>query len=200
MNHVLCRQLRCFVLVFFDDILIYNRTWEEHLQHWEEVVHILEEQQLYAKLSKCEFGLTKMLHLGHVSGKDGVKLATALTDLTKRGAFVWTQVAKEAFTRLKRVMSSFPILSLRDFTRQFVLECDASGEGIGTVLTQRDHHIVFESRKLRRHEQLYYNKEMLAVMHALAKFRQYLVGNQFKVKTDHNSLCFLLEEQSLEER
>jgi hypothetical protein len=62
------------VLVFFDDILIYNRTWEEHLQHLEEVLRILEEQQFYAKLSKCEFGLTEMLYLGHIIGADGVKV------------------------------------------------------------------------------------------------------------------------------
>lgn len=43
------------MLVFFEDILIYNRMWEEHLQHIEEVLHILEGQHLYAKLSKCEF-------------------------------------------------------------------------------------------------------------------------------------------------
>lgn len=49
------------MLVFFDEILIYNRMWEEHLQHLETVLHILEEQQFYAKLSKYEFGLTKML-------------------------------------------------------------------------------------------------------------------------------------------
>lgn len=50
-----------YVLVFFDDILVYNRTWEEHLQHLEEVSKILEEQQFYDKLSKCKFSLTKML-------------------------------------------------------------------------------------------------------------------------------------------
>ena len=60
--------------MFFDDILIYSQTWEEHLQHLEEVLHILEEQQFYAKLSKCEFGLTEMLYLGHITGADGVKV------------------------------------------------------------------------------------------------------------------------------
>lgn len=64
MNHVFYGQLRCFVLVFFDDILIYNRTWEEHLQHLEVVLPILEEKHLYAKMSKCEFGIIKMLYLG----------------------------------------------------------------------------------------------------------------------------------------
>ena len=111
-------------------------------------------------------------------------------------------MAQEAFKRLKRVMSNFPVLALPDFTRSFVLECDASSEGVGAVLTQGGHLVAFERRKLLPHERLYsaYDKEMLAVMHALAKFRQYLVGNRFKVKTDHNSLWFSLEQQSLAER
>ena len=74
MNHIFCSHLRKCVLVFFDDILIYSRTWEEHLQHIEAVLCILEEQQFYAKLSKCEFGLTEMLYLGHIIGVDGVRV------------------------------------------------------------------------------------------------------------------------------
>ena len=62
------------MLVFFDDILIYDRTWEEHLQHIEAVLRILEEQHFYAKLSKCKFALTKMLYLGHIIGVDGVRV------------------------------------------------------------------------------------------------------------------------------
>ena len=62
------------MLVFFDDILIYNWTWEEHLQHIEAVLGILEEQHFYSMLSKCEFGLTKMLYLGHIIGVDGVRV------------------------------------------------------------------------------------------------------------------------------
>lgn len=64
MNHVFRGQLRRFVLVFFDDILIYNRTWQEQLQHLEVVLCILEEELFYAKLSKCEFALTEMVYLG----------------------------------------------------------------------------------------------------------------------------------------
>ena len=74
MNHIFRSHLRKFLLVFFDDILIYSRTWEEHLQHIEAVLHILEEQQFYAKLSKCEFGMTEMLYLGHIIGVDGVRV------------------------------------------------------------------------------------------------------------------------------
>lgn len=74
MNHIFRSHLRKFVLVFFNDILIYNRTWEEHLQHIETMLRILEEQQFYAKLSKCEFGMTKMLYLGHIIRVDEVRV------------------------------------------------------------------------------------------------------------------------------
>ena len=60
------------------------------------------------------------------------------------------------------------------------------------MLMQNRHPIAYESRKLRDNERLYstYDKEMLAIMHALAKFRQYLVGTRFIVRTDHNSLMY----------
>ena len=87
-------------------------------------------------------------------------------------------------------MSSCPVLALLDLTRPFIVECDASGEGIGTVLMQKHHPITFESRKLKDYERHYsiYDKEMLAILHTLTKFRQYLVGSRFKIKTCHNSL------------
>jgi hypothetical protein len=46
MNHIFNKQLRKFLLVFFDDLLIYNRTWEEHLRHVDEILNIMEEQSL----------------------------------------------------------------------------------------------------------------------------------------------------------
>ena len=83
-----------------------------------------------------------------------------------------------------------------------MLECDAYGGGIGAVLMQYRHPISFESRKLQPHEWLYfiYDKEMLAIMHALDKFRQYLVGGKFIVKTDHNSLRHFLSQKELNDR
>jgi hypothetical protein len=58
MNHVFNKQWRKHLLVFFDDLLIYNKTWEEHLRHVDQILSIMEEQSLYAKESKCEFGMT----------------------------------------------------------------------------------------------------------------------------------------------
>ena len=74
MNNTFKAQLRKFLLVFFDDILIYNKTWKEHLRHLDEALGILEEQSLYAKMSKCEFGMQEMLYLGHVIGANGVQV------------------------------------------------------------------------------------------------------------------------------
>lgn len=94
------------------------------------------------------------------------------------------------------------MLALPDLTLPFMLECDTSETGIGEILMQNHHPITFESHKLKDYEQHYSvcEKEMLASMHALAKFRQYLVGNRFKVKVDHNSLRFLMEQKELSER
>ena len=100
------------------------------------------------------------------------QLTAPLTDLTKKGAFSWGEGAQATFERLKEVMRSCLVLALSDFTQLFVLECDVSKEGIGAVLMQNHHPIAFERRKLQDYEHLYsiYDKEMLAIMHALAKF------------------------------
>ena len=74
MNHTFRVQLRKFLLVLFDDILIHTKTWEEHLKHLDEVLSILEEHLLYAKMSKCEFGMKEMLYLGHIINAEGVQV------------------------------------------------------------------------------------------------------------------------------
>ena len=66
MNEVLRPYLRKFVVVFLDDILIFSKTWEEHLTHVRTVFTALREQQLYCKPSKCLFGATETLYLGHI--------------------------------------------------------------------------------------------------------------------------------------
>jgi hypothetical protein len=70
------------------------------------------------------------------------------------------------------------------------------------ISMQGGHPIVFESRKLSQPKRLYsiYDKEMLAIVHALTKFRQYLVGSKFVVKKDHNNLKYFLEQKDLSER
>jgi hypothetical protein len=93
--------------------------------------------------------------------------------LTKKGAFKWSPKAQLTFEKMKKVTSTCPVLALPYFAQPFTVECDASGEGIGAVLMQNRHPIIYESQNLRGLELLYtiYDKEMLAIMHALAKFR-----------------------------
>jgi hypothetical protein len=123
------------------------------------------------------------------------KLGEPLTDLTKKGAFHWTKESQQTINKMKEVMSTFLVLPLPYFSQLFVLECDASGVGIGAVLMQGGHPIVFERINLNELERLYpiYDKEMPAIMHALTKSRQYLVGNKFVGKTNHNSLNYFLD-------
>ena len=66
MNSIFKPFLRKFVLVLFDDILIYRKSWEEHVQHVDMVLQLLKEQDLYAKPSNCFFGIKEVEYLGHI--------------------------------------------------------------------------------------------------------------------------------------
>ena len=83
------------------------------------------------------------------------KLTSPLTDLTKKDAFKWNEEAENSFQKMKEVMSSCPILALPDFSKPFVVECDASCGGVGAVLKKGQHPIAFESRKFHPHENIY---------------------------------------------
>ena len=72
MNEVFRAFLRKFVLVFFDDILIYSPSWDTHIQHLQQVLELLDQHQLFAKLSKCEFAVPTVAYLGHIISQEGV--------------------------------------------------------------------------------------------------------------------------------
>jgi hypothetical protein len=237
MNHVFRPFLRHFVLVFFDDILIYSKTWKDHLTHVDQVLSLLAQHQLFLKQSKCAFGASEVEYLGHLVGKDGVrvdpkkieamqdwphpktlkslrgflgltgyyrkfvknygKIADPLMALLKKNSFTWTPAAAQAFQTLKMAMCTTPVLALPDFTKTFVLECDASGKGIGTVLMQAGRPLAFTSKQLSEKNlgKPIYEKEMLAILHAVELWRPYLLGQRFQIKTDHQSLKYFLEQR-----
>jgi len=77
MNEVFKGVLRKFVLVFFDDILVYSPTWQDHLHHLEFVLKTLQQQKLYGRLSKCSFRVKQIGYLGHVLSEAGVVMETS---------------------------------------------------------------------------------------------------------------------------
>jgi hypothetical protein len=94
-------------------------------------------------------------------------------------------------------MTAAPVLALPNFSQPFVIECDASGIGIGAVLMQSGKPIAFLSKALKGKavHMSTYEKELFALVTAIQKWRPYLVGRPFVVKTDYQSLKFLLEQK-----
>jgi len=74
MNHVFCPFLHNFVIVFFDDIPIYIKTWTDHHAHVDRVLHLVSQHQLFSKHSKCAFGKSEVEYLGHLVGKDSIRV------------------------------------------------------------------------------------------------------------------------------
>ncbi|KAK4400597.1 Retrovirus-related Pol polyprotein from transposon.6 [Sesamum angolense] len=107
MNHTFQEYLDQFVIVFIDDNLVYSKNREEHEQHLRIVLQILKEE-LYAKLSKCEFWVNQVIFLGHVTSNDGV-----MHDPSKVKAIMEWRVPKNAAE-----VRSF--LGLAGYYRRFV--------------------------------------------------------------------------------
>ncbi|WVZ80184.1 LOW QUALITY PROTEIN: hypothetical protein U9M48_027681 [Paspalum notatum var. saurae] len=121
---------------------------------------------------------------------DFSKTVKPMTSLTKKNAkYLWDPKCEEAFTSLKKSLTSAPVLAQPDITKPFEVYCDASGNGLGCVLMQEGRVIAYASRQLRKHEANYatHDLELAAVVHALKIWRHYLLGNTCHIYTDHKS-------------
>jgi len=129
------------------------------------------------------------------------QVAKPLFELTKKTtSFLWNEACQKSFEALKQCLITAPVLAHPDFDQSFELHCDASNEAISAVLTQRDangreHPVAYASRVLNAAEKNYSTseRECLAVIFFVKKFRPYLHGKQFEIFTDHSSLTWLMK-------
>ncbi|GJY59452.1 putative reverse transcriptase domain-containing protein [Tanacetum coccineum] len=166
MNRVCKPYLDKFVIVFIDDILVYSKDEEEHGKHLKVILEMLKKERLYAKFSNFAFWLDSVQFLGHVIDHNSVHVDPAKIKAIKNWAAPTTPTEKdkkyeqgkeeeEAFLKLKQKLCSAPILALPEGTKDFVVYCDASLTGYGSVLMQREKVIAYASRQLKVHEENY---------------------------------------------
>ena len=225
-----------FVRVYIDDIVIFSANMEEHLQHLETVLTILDHEQLYVKPSKCCYAQEEIEFVGYIVGPKGVRpmpeklqvihnwpkphnpkhvrsflgvvgfyhrfipgfatIASTLTALLhKTTRWNWGQAEQYSFSKLKEQMLKHVVLAYPDPSKPYLLFTDASDTGTGAMLCQRDEQNVVRlvactSRKLNPHEIHYvtHEKELLALVDALKKWRHYLHGPKVHVFTDNTCL------------
>ncbi|KAK7103788.1 hypothetical protein V1264_018620 [Littorina saxatilis] len=239
-----------FLLVYLDDLLVYSKTFDEHLEHLDRLLERLIKTGLKIRPDKCQFLRRQVTYLGHTISAEGIsceagkvdavvnwptpttttevrsflgfasyyrrfiakfsKLAGPLHDLvaeaekgTKKKKktdlrHLWQDTHQATFDAMKRALTSAPVLAYADFKQPFILETDASHDGLSAILSQeqegRRRVIAYASRRLRPTEknQAAYSSmklEFLAIKWAISeKFRHYLLGATFTVLTDNNPL------------
>ncbi|GBG73271.1 hypothetical protein CBR_g12990 [Chara braunii] len=226
-----------FVLLYFDDILVYSWIFEDHLEHLRRVLETLRRAKYKASRDKCEFVRQELEYLGHFVRPEGIspwsdkiqaiqewseprnvtdirsflglagyyqrfikgysKIAAHLTKLQcEDRPFDFGEDAWESFLALKVALLSVEVLHIYDPLLPTHVTTDASGYGIGAVLEQHDGvdwHLVeyFSKKVLVVHSIDDAHKELLAFVHALKRWRDFLLGrSQFRWVTDNNPLVF----------
>ena len=126
-----------------------------------------------------------------------------MTELLKKDKkFVWTDECETSFQELKKRLVSAPVLCLPDLNKDFQVYCDASRQGLGSVLMQDGKAVCYASRQLKHHERNYptHDLELASVVHALKVWRHYLMGKHSEVFTDHKSLKYIFTRKELNMR
>ncbi|KAM1075113.1 hypothetical protein ACFX2B_019771 [Malus domestica] len=136
--------------------------------------------------------------------KDFSKISRPLCNLLAKDApFVFDEACLEAFKKLKTLIATTPIIAALNWSLPFELMCDASDYAVGAVLGQRKDRlpqVIYYASRTLNDAQLNYattEKELLAIVFALEKFRSYLVGAKVFVYTDHAALKYLLSKKML---
>nr|GEX52108.1 putative reverse transcriptase domain-containing protein [Tanacetum cinerariifolium] len=173
MNRVCKPYLDKFVIVFIDDILIYSRNKEEHEDYLITILELLKKEKfqgIHVDPAKIEAvknwaSLTTPTEVRQFLGLAGyyrrfiegfLKITKSLTELTQKSKkYIWGENQESAFQLLKQKLCEAPILALPEGNDDFVIYCDASHQGLGAVLMQREKVIAYASRQLKPHEENY---------------------------------------------
>jgi hypothetical protein len=130
MNSIFSAEIRRFVIVFLDDILVYSRSLPEHLSHLRLVLQTLRNHQLYAKMSKCSFAQDNISYLGHIISRNGVA-----TDAEKTQAMLaWPSPASATELR--------GFLGLTGYYRKFVQGYGILAKPLTNLLTKKGVYVV----------------------------------------------------------
>ncbi|CAN6544148.1 unnamed protein product [Malus baccata var. baccata] len=164
-------------------------------------------RKLNATMRKDHFPLPFIDQMLERFIKDFSKIAQPLCRLLqKEVAFEFTKKCKASFNQLKELLTTAPIIVPPDWSLPFELMCDASDYALGAVLGQRKDkkpHVIYYASRTLNDAQLNYStteKELLAVVFALDKFRSYLIGTKVIVFTDHAALKYLLTKKEAKPR
>jgi hypothetical protein len=123
--------------------------------------------------------------------------------LKKKGVkFEWTSKCEQMSQQLKEILTGKPISKILDPNKYFVVCTNACKEGIDRVLSQRDHVVCYESRKLKDHEINYatHDLELVVIVYALKMWRNYFMGNKFELRIDQCGLNHLFGQSTLNSR
>ena len=238
-----------YCLIYLDDVIIYAKDEEEHLDRLRTIFERFRRDNLKLKPSKCNLFQREITYLAHDVSAEGIRLSKAglkavaefpePTNYTQIRAFLglvghycqfikgfskiaqplYTYLeedgatkkkeacylslkAREVFQQLKLEWMKAPVLAFADYSKPFMLETDASKDGLGAVLLQKGedgkyHPIVYGSKALSKSEKNYHSLklEFLALKWAVTKhFREYLQysSEPFLIRTDNNPLTYMM--------
>jgi hypothetical protein len=131
------------------------------------------------------------------------KDAKLIIELLKKGnKYIWNDACEKAFTVLKKLLTTSPMLTQPNIAKPFDVYCDASGTRLGGVLVQEGQVISYSSRQLRRHEEHYPTRdpELVAVVMALRTWHHYPRENVVHIYTDHKRLKYIFTQPDLNMR
>ncbi|GFV81841.1 retrovirus-related Pol polyprotein from transposon 17.6 [Trichonephila clavipes] len=183
-----------FCFVYLDDILCYSENAEEHRSHLRTIFQRLSSYGLKLNISKCVFGVTELIFLGHLITPDGIK---PLPDKVQA-----VLDYKQPETRCKQALADAALLAHPSPSALLALHVDASDYAIGGALHQvvdsELQPLAFFSRKLISSEKSYsdYDRELLAIYSAIRHFRYMLEARDFTVFTDHKPLTYAFRQKS----